>query len=46
MSSMLFLRSTEQIVKLHLIAELGRIGDAQGTLTSKKFATKYMWWFF
>lgn len=30
MSSMLFLRSTEQIVKLHLVAELGRIGDAQG----------------
>jgi hypothetical protein len=28
MSSILFLRSTEQIVKLHLVAELGRIGDA------------------
>jgi HEAT repeat protein len=32
MSSMLFLRSTEPIVKLHLVASLGRIGDAQGTL--------------
>ncbi len=29
-SSMLFLRSTEPIVKLHLVAALGRIGDAQG----------------
>lgn len=28
MSSMLFLRSKEQIVKLHLASELGRIGDA------------------
>jgi hypothetical protein len=32
MDSMLFLRSTEPIVKLHLIAALGRIGDAQATL--------------
>jgi hypothetical protein len=32
MSTMLFLRSTEPIVKLHLVAALGRIGDAQGTL--------------
>ncbi len=32
MNSMLFLRSTEPIVKLHLIAALGRIGDAQATL--------------
>ena len=32
MSSMLFLRSTEPVVKLHLVAALGRIGDAQGTL--------------
>jgi HEAT repeat protein len=32
MSSMLFLRSTEPIVKLHLVAALGRIGDAKGTL--------------
>jgi HEAT repeat protein len=32
MSSMLFLRSTEPIVKLHLVAALGRIGDAQGAL--------------
>ncbi|HUO05091.1 MAG TPA: HEAT repeat domain-containing protein [Candidatus Binataceae bacterium] len=30
MSSLLFLRSTEPIVKLHLVAALGRIGDAQG----------------
>ena len=29
-SSMLFLRSTEPIVKLHLVAALGRIGDAKG----------------
>src|SRR5271156_6625800 len=32
MSTMLFLRSTEPIVKLHLVAALGRIGDAQGTM--------------
>jgi hypothetical protein len=32
MSSMLFLRSTEPIVKLHLVAGLGRIGDAQGAM--------------
>jgi hypothetical protein len=32
MSSMLFLRSTEPIIKLHLVAALGRIGDAQGTV--------------
>jgi HEAT repeat protein len=32
MSSMLFLRSTEPIVKLHLVATLGRIGDAQGAM--------------
>src|SRR5882672_5492036 len=32
MDSMLFLRSTEPIVKLHLIAALGRVGDAQATL--------------
>ncbi len=37
MSSMLFLRSTDQIVKLHLVAELGRIGDAQGTLPIMQF---------
>jgi HEAT repeat protein len=37
MSSMLFLRSTEQIVKLHLVAELGRIGDAQGALPVMQF---------
>jgi HEAT repeat protein len=32
MSSMLFLRSTEPIVSLHLVAALGRIGDAQGVV--------------
>ena len=32
MSTMLFLRSTEPIVKLHLVAALGRIGDTQGVL--------------
>ncbi len=32
MSRMLFLRSTEPIVKLHLVAAVGRIGDSQGTL--------------
>jgi HEAT repeat protein len=32
MSSMLFLRSTEPIVRLHLVAALGRIGDAQGVV--------------
>src|SRR5271167_3983255 len=32
MSSMLFLRSTEPIVKLHLVAALGRIGDTDGTV--------------
>ena len=32
MSRMLFLRSTEPIVKLHLVAALGRVGDAQGAL--------------
>jgi hypothetical protein len=37
MSSMLFLRSTEQIAKLHLVAELGRIGDAQGALPVMQF---------
>ena len=37
MSSMLFLRSTEQIAKLHLVAELGRIGDARGTLPVMQF---------
>src|SRR5260370_15425361 len=31
MSRMLFLRSTEPIVKLHLAAAVGTIGDAQGT---------------
>jgi hypothetical protein len=37
MSSMLFLRSTEQIAKLHLVSELGRIGDAQGALPIMQF---------
>jgi len=32
MSQMLFLRSTEPAVKLHLVAALGRIADAGGTL--------------
>lgn len=32
MSSMLFLRSTEPVVKLHLVAALGRIGDARGVI--------------
>lgn len=32
MSRMLFLRSTEPIVKLHLVAAVGRIGDSQGTI--------------
>src|SRR5258708_3251979 len=32
MSRMLFLRSTEPIVKLHLVAAVGRIGDSQCTL--------------
>ena len=32
MSAMLFLRSTEPIVKLHLVAALGRIGDARGVM--------------
>ncbi len=31
-SQMLFLRSTEPAVRLHAVAALGRIGDAQGTL--------------
>src|SRR5271167_4449965 len=37
MSSMLFLRSTEQIVKLHLVAELGRIGDGQSAPAVMQF---------
>jgi hypothetical protein len=32
MSQMLFLRSTEPAVKLHLVAALGRIADQRGTL--------------
>jgi HEAT repeat protein len=32
MSTMLFLRSTEPIVKLHLVAALGRIGDTAGVM--------------
>jgi len=32
MSQLLFLRSTEPLVKLHVAAALGRIGDARGTL--------------
>lgn len=37
MSSMLFLRSTEPIVRLHLVAALGRIGDAQGALAVMQY---------
>jgi len=37
MSQMLFLRSTEPIVKLHLVAALGRIGDSGGTLPVMQF---------
>ncbi len=32
LSQMLFLRTTEPAVRLHAVAALGRIGDAQGTL--------------
>jgi HEAT repeat protein len=32
MSQLLFLRSTEPLLKLHVSAALGRIGDARGTL--------------
>jgi len=32
MSQMLFLRSTEPLLKLHAAAALGRIGDARGTI--------------
>src|SRR5271166_471570 len=32
MSQYLFLRSTEDVVKIHLVAALGRIGDARGAL--------------
>jgi hypothetical protein len=32
MAQLLFLRSTEALVKLHVTAALGRIGDARGTL--------------
>lgn len=32
MGQYLFLRSTEPVVKLHLVAALGRIGDARGAL--------------
>lgn len=37
MSRMLFLRSTEPIVKLHLVAAVGRIGDAQGALSVMQY---------
>jgi HEAT repeat protein len=37
MSSMLFLRSTEQIARLHLVAELGRIGDGQAAPAVMQF---------
>jgi hypothetical protein len=32
MSQYLFLRSTEEVMKIHLVAALGRIGDARGAL--------------
>src|SRR5208283_5240804 len=32
MSQLLFLRSTEPLLKLHATAALGRIGDARGTI--------------
>src|SRR5258706_5666738 len=32
MASMLFLRSSEAFVKLHVVVGVGRIGDAQGAL--------------
>ena len=37
MSSMLFLRSTEQIARLHLVAELGRVGDGRGAPAVMQF---------
>lgn len=37
MSSMLFLRSTEQIARLHLVAELSRIGDGQAAPAVMQF---------
>ncbi len=40
MSSMLFLRSTEPLVKLHLVAALGRIGDVKGELPVMQFLTE------
>ncbi len=33
LSQLLFLRSTADVVKLHAVAALGRIGDARGTLS-------------
>ncbi len=32
MTQQLFLRETQQVVKLHIVAALGRIGDSRGTL--------------
>jgi HEAT repeat protein len=40
MSTMLFLRSTEPLVKLHLVAALGRIGDVKGELPVMQFLTE------
>jgi len=37
MSQLLFLRSTEPVLKLHLAAALGRIGDARGTLPAIQY---------
>ena len=40
MSQALFLRSTEPIVKLHLVAALGRIGDAEGVLPVMQYLSE------
>jgi HEAT repeat protein len=37
LSQLLFLRSTSDIVKLHAVAALGRIGDAKGTLPAMQY---------
>jgi HEAT repeat protein len=37
MTQLLFLRTTEPIVKLHLVAALGRIGDAEATVPVMQF---------
>lgn len=40
MSQMLFLRSTEPFVKLHVTAALGRIGDARGAVPVMQFLSE------